>query len=418
VTIDDRLIAAGLPPLPRRVWLEIDVAALRANVKAIRDLAGPDVELNAVVKADAYGHGLVPVARVFERAGVSRLCVASLDEALVLRRAGLEVPILVLFPIPVAAVAVAAQHGIEIVAAEASTISVALGEWRREQASLPTEIDLAVHLEIETGLARGGVTPAAAAYTAALIARTPRTRLAGLWTHLATPDSREATGLQQAAFATAAAALDAAGVAMPARHVSATGGLFTQWTARLDGIRPGLSLYGILPDGLPVGATQLAAAKRLKPAMALKCCALRLERVAAGTPVGYGGRWVAERESVIATLPVGYGDGWSRSSFPGARAIVRGSRVPLVGTVAMDALMADVTDVPGVELDDEFVLIGRQGGETIDANELARVRNTIPWEVVTSMSYRLPRVYHADSVLMALRTLDGEITARPTEAVA
>jgi alanine racemase len=143
---------------------------------------------------------------------------------------------------------------------------------------------------------------------------------------------------------------------------------------------------------------------------------LRVETVAAGTRVGYGGTWIAPRESVIATLPVGYGDGWARAYSPGAQALVRGARVPLVGTVAMDAVMVDVTDIPGVGVNDEFVLIGRQGREFIGVAELARLRNTIPWEVVTSMSFRLPRVYHAASVLMGLRTLAGEMMAR-TEAV-
>jgi alanine racemase len=167
-----------------------------------------------------------------------------------------------------------------------------------------------------------------------------------------------------------------------------------------------------MPPELDVGASRLAVAGALRPAMALKCQALRVERFAAGTPVGYGGTLVAQRESLIATLPVGYGDGFVRAYAPGAEALVRGSRVPLVGTVAMDAVMADVTDVEGVNLDDEFVLLGRQGAESVTAYDLARLRNTNPWEVVTSMSFRIPRVYHADSVLLGARTLDGETVAR------
>ena len=145
--------------------------------------------------------------------------------------------------------------------------------------------------------------------------------------------------------------------------------------------------------------------------MALKCRAVRIETLPAGTRVSYGGRWQAERESVIATLPVGYA---RRDPAPGTwgEALVHGRRVPLVGTVAMDAVMADVTDVPGISLEDEFVLLGRQGDDEITAEELARGRNTIPWEVATSMSYRLPRVYHAGSVLMGMRTLNADTSAR------
>jgi alanine racemase len=143
--------------------------------------------------------------------------------------------------------------------------------------------------------------------------------------------------------------------------------------------------------------------------MALKARPLRVETVPTGTRVSYGGRWTAERESVIATLPVGYADAIPRPA-PWGNALVRGHSVPLVGTVAMDAVMVDVTDVPGgpPNLLDEFVLIGEQGGATISAEAVARARNTIPWEVATSMSARIPRVYHAASVLMGLRTLNGE----------
>jgi len=144
--------------------------------------------------------------------------------------------------------------------------------------------------------------------------------------------------------------------------------------------------------------------------MSLKCLPLRIERFPSGTRVSYGGRWTAARESVIATLPVGYADAIPRPA-PWGEALVRGQRVPLVGTVAMDAVMADVTDVPGVSQDDEFVLLGSQAGQEISTGDLARARTTIPWEVATGMSYRIPRVYHADSVLMGLRTLISETTA-------
>ena len=408
MTIDERLIAAGLPPLMRRVWLEIDLDALTNNLHAIRDHVGPDVEINAVVKADAYGHGLVPVARHFAASGVQRLCVASLDEALAVRGAGIETPILVMFSIPIDAVAHAAQSRIEIVASDAGSIAATLERWR----TCTTNADdvLAVHLEVETGLTRAGLNPDAVADVARQIADTPRTRLAGIWTHLATPEDAATSDAQEQAFGAGLDGLRAAGLPIPQRHLAATGGLLIAEQS-YEGIRPGLALYGIVPDSLVARGRQAQLAGRLRPVMALKCTPLRVETFPAGTRVGYGGRWTAQRESRIATLPVGYGDGFARAYSPGAQAIVRGSRVPVVGTVAMDALMVDVTDVPGVNLDDEFVLLGRQGAETIDANELARLRNTIPWEVVTAMSTRLTRVYHAGSVLKSLRTLHGEVRA-------
>ncbi len=177
-------------------------------------------------------------------------------------------------------------------------------------------------------------------------------------------------------------------------------------------------MYGLLPLDLPIPAELQPFADRLRPAMALKCKALRIEQVHAGTRVGYGGQWMAERESWIATLPVGYADAIPRTA-PWGEALVGGRRVPLVGTVAMDAVMADVTDVltESFNAEDEFVLLGSQGGEQISAEELARARNTIPWEVATSMSHRVPRVYHADSVLMGLRTLNAETRVASTGVI-
>jgi alanine racemase len=410
-TIDQRLAAAGLPPLPRRVWLEIDEEALASNLGVIRDLVGPAVTINAVVKADAYGHGLLPVARVFEKAGADRLCVASIDEALAVRGAGVNLPILILFPIPPAEAARAAQARFEVVAAEESSTLALLGAWSSQRAS---DAQLPVHLEVETGLGRGGLAPDAVAGLARRIVDPQQAQLAGLWTHLARSDNEAASAAQVAAFERATEAIRNAGLAVPKRHMSATGGVFGASAPIYDGVRVGLALYGLLPTDFPIAEQARAAAARLRPVMALKCRALRIERVAAGTAVSYGGLWVAQRESLIATLPVGYGDGLARAYSPGAQATVGGTKVSLVGSVAMDAVMADVTDVPRVSLEDEFILLGIQDGIGIVTSELARVRNTIPWEVVTSMAHRLPRVYHAGSVLLGLRTMAGESRASPT----
>jgi alanine racemase len=171
-------------------------------------------------------------------------------------------------------------------------------------------------------------------------------------------------------------------------------------------------MYGMLPLDLPIPEELRPYAERLRPAMQLKCHALRIETFPAGVSVGYGGKWTAQRESVIATLPVGYGDAIPRSA-PWGEVLVQGRRVPMVGNVAMDAVMVDITDVPTATHDDEFVLLGEQGSEIITAGDLARARNTIPWEVATSMSYRLPRVYHAASVLKGLRTLTAETLFTP-----
>ena len=409
MTIDERLAAAGLPPLPRRVWLEIDLDALATNVAVFREMIGPRVELSAVVKADAYGHGLVPVARAFQTSGVDRLCVASLDEAVALRKAGIECNILVLFAIPRSGLREAAERSIQV-----SITDLAESLEGIEQKPKTPHDQVVVDLEVETGLSRGGVRPAELPRAVRRI----RTSGRGLgpfavWTHVATAEDETTTAAQVAALERAVELARAAGeFTGVTRHMAATGGLLTGRVPVYEGVRIGLGLYGLLPLDLPIPAELRQFADRLVPAMTLKATALRVETFPAGTRVSYGGRWTAQRESKIATLPVGYADGFVRAYSPGAQAIVRGSRIPIVGVVAMDALMVDVTDAGGdIGPDDEFVLLGRQGGEEITAHELARLRNTIPWEVVTAMSTRVPRVYHAGSVLTGLRTLDGEVRA-------
>jgi alanine racemase len=186
-----------------------------------------------------------------------------------------------------------------------------------------------------------------------------------------------------------------------------------------EAIRPGLSIYGLVPDDMAEGPAARGGAAALRPAMALRARPVRVADLPAGWGVSYGPSFEARRPSRIATLPLGYGDGWPRALSNRAEALVRGRRVPLVGTVAMDAVMADVTDVPGplVGVDDEFTLLGEDGDERITALDLARSRATISWEVVTSMSRRLPRVYHAAAGVAGLRTLaHGETAWHPSSS--
>jgi alanine racemase len=224
-------------------------------------------------------------------------------------------------------------------------------------------------------------------------------------------EDRDRTIAQMDRFESVAGRLADAGFDRGARHVAATGGLLTDVLA-LEGVRPGLSIYGLLPDeleGVTFDRAGAELAAGLRPVMSLHAQPVRVADVAVGDGVSYGPTWRAVRPSRVATLPLGYGDGYARSLSNRAEALVRGRRVPLVGNVAMDAIMADVTDVPGppVTTDDTFVLLGEQGGERITAGDLARLRTTNRWEVVTQMAARLPRVYHAASAPVELRILTG-----------
>lgn len=369
----------------------------------MRRLAGPSVPVHPVVKADAYGHGAVPVARALEAADADGFCVAAYDEAAALRDAGIRRPILVLYPIPVAWAPDAAHRRIAVTAGDLASLDELLA------AAGPTGDDhdrLRVQLEVETGLGRGGFRLAELVAAAERIGGAPHARLDGLWTHLQAPEDGGITASQLASFETAAESLRAAGHELPPRHVAASGAIVGEDAVAYDGVRPGLTIYGLLPDELH-GTIPSAVADAFRPVLSLRARAVRVADLPAGWGISYGPTFRTTRPSRIATLPLGYGDGWPRALSNRATALVRGVRVPLVGNVAMDAVMADVTDVPGppVTAADEFVLLGMQGDLEITAAELARLGTTNSWEVVTRMSQRLPRVYHQRSGLEGVRTL-------------
>jgi len=411
--IEERLAAAGLPPVPRTAWAEIDLDVVVANLAVLRRLAGPGVPVHPVVKGNAYGHGMLPVARALAAAGADGLCVATYDEAVRLRRDGVGLPLLVLFGIPPALATAAADASIAVTASDRALLERMLQQLRDRPPVRPLDLQV----EVETGLGRGGFVLDDLVAAARAISDAPDARLVGAWTHLQAPGDPARTAEQVRRFDEAVRMLAAAGLAAP-RHIAASGGLVVGGELGLDGVRPGLSMYGLLPDELlGPGAPAVAdGAHDLRPALSLYARPVRVTDLPAGWGISYGPTWTTARPSRVATLPLGYGDGWSRSLSNRAAALVRGRRVPLVGNVAMDAVMADVTDVPGrpVDVDDEFVLIGVQDGERITVAEVAAARGTNSWEVVTTLSARLPRVYDAASAPQALRTLvdDGDDARR------
>jgi len=414
-SIEDRLAAAGLPALPRSAWLEIDLDALTGNLAALRSLAGPGVAVHPVVKADAYGHGAVPVSRALEAAGADGFCVAAVDEALALRAGGIQAPIRVLYPIPPAFAGEAARQGVAVPAGDPRLLEALLaaagsaaGHAADTAAGSGPDAPLLVELQVETGLGRDGFAIDALPAAARAVDAAPGVRLAGLWTHLQATEDPDRTREQLERFDVATARLRDSGLPLPDRHVAASGGLFTD-VAALDGVRPGLAVYGVVPDELDATALAPAAATAFRPVMSLHARPVRVADLPAGHGISYGPTFTTQRPSRVATLPLGYGDGFTRAFSNRAEALVRGGRVPLVGNVAMDAIMIDVTDVPGAPVtpDDEFVLLGGQGDDAIRIEDLARTRTTNSWEVMTQMAARLPRVYHAAAGPVGLRTLIG-----------
>lgn len=347
---------------------------------------------------------MVPIARALAGAGADGMCVATFDEAIALRSAGIEGRVTVLYPIPPALAPEAARRRIAVAAGDEPLLAGLLGAMAA--AGSDGADDLQVELEIETGLGRGGVAGERAIGAARSIEAAAGVQLAGVWTHLQAVEDPPRTRAQVGRFEEALAALGAAGIVVPRRHLAASAALLVAGTRLFDAVRPGLMTYGIAPDELDPSSLPPAAA-RLRPLMSLKARPVRVADLPAGHGISYGPTFVTARPSRIATLPIGYGDGWPRSLSNRAEALVRGRRVPLVGNVAMDGVMFDVTDVPGppVGVGDEFVLIGRQGSDRIDVIDVARTRNTNTWEVVTTSSRRLPRVYHASAGPVGIRTL-------------
>jgi alanine racemase len=369
------------PRSPHRAWLEIDHAAIRHNVEVIRRLAA-GAAIIGVVKANAYGHGAVAVSRTLVGAGVERLAVATVDEAERLRAAGIGAPVVLLWGIGAAEAPDVVRLDLETIVYDLRAIEAL------EAAAADADATLAVHLKVDTGLGRQGVTPDDAVALAARIVRSDRLALAGTMTHFAIAGEDEAyTEVQLLRLARVLDAMRSASLDPGLVHVSATGGILAGATGHADAVRPGLALYGLVPAW---------AADRdvgLRPALALKARPLRLFDLAAGDPVGYGLRFRADRATRIATLGIGYGDGWPRIHANNGSVLVRGQRAPIVGAVSMDGLTVDVGGVAGVTYDDEFVLIGEQGGARITADEVAGERRTINYEVTTALRERLPRLH-------------------------
>ena len=369
------------PRSPHRAWIEVDHAAIRHNLAAIRNVVGGAAVIG-VVKANAYGHGDVPVARTLVGEGIERLAVATVGEARRLREAGIEVPILLLWGIGPEESADVAALGLEPIVYDDRAV-----RWL-EAAARGRRIG--VHLKLDTGLGRQGTEPESGVQLATAIARSSKLELVGTMSHLAVAGEDDAyTESQVMSLARALDTMRSSGIDPGLVHVSASSGILAGVGELADAVRPGLTLYGLLPAGVhaaaPVGP--------LRPALSLRARALRLFDLPAGDGIGYGLRYRAAAATRIATLGIGYGDGWPRLHANNGSVLVLGRRAPIVGAVSMDGLTVDLAGIPGVTYDDEFVLIGEQAGERITAEEVAEQRRTINYEVTTALRDRLPRLH-------------------------
>ena len=399
-SIVHRIAASGLPALPRLAWLEVDLDVLAANARAMRTLVGPAARLGIVVKADGYGHGIEGASVGAVRGGADVLIVASLDEARAVRAAGIEARLLCLYPIPAGMVAEAVGLEMDVVAMDEGSLNAIITAAARTGDAGPP---VRVHLGVDTGMSRGGFAASDALRAARRLASAGGAVQVGTWSHLHSPEDAAAVRRQAARLAAVVEMLRSAGIDPGARSIAATGGILADPDLALDLARIGLAFYGHVPGDVVPDPRAAAALGSLAPALSLRARAASITTVAAGETVGYGGEWRADRDARIATLPLGYADGWVRGYWPGAFALVRGRRAPIVGRISSDALTVDVSALPGVGDSDEFVLLGRQGSEEVTAEELASLRGSITWEVLDAFGPRLSRVYVGAGRVEAVR---------------
>jgi alanine racemase len=365
--------------------LVVDLEAIRANVRAMRDLVAP-ARFAAVVKANAYGHGLVAVARAIE-ASVDRLCVYELGEAVALRDAGVAARIHVLGPIPAREIDVAHAAGAEVTLWDRGTYAAQLASIARRRRA-----PIAVQAKIDTGVTRLGLAVADAPAALRRYAAQPEYTIAGVFSHLAAAEEVASTFTrdQLTAFARAGAGFDPA----VERHIAASAAAMLWPQTRLGAVRAGIAIYGIWPSR-PTEAIMRERGLILQPALSWRTEIVAIHDVPAETSVGYGCTYRTARPSRIAVLPIGYAEGLPRSASNRGFVLVAGRRVPIVGRVCMNMAFADVTDVPLAAPGNSVTLIGSDGAERIDAEEAAGWAGTIAYELVTRIPVHVPRRYEA-----------------------
>ncbi len=370
----------------RPTWAEIDLGALAANFHVVKERVGPDVSVMAVVKANAYGHGAVGCARRLAQEGADWFGVALPEEGIELRDAGITQPILCLAGFWEGQAAACLQHNL-IPSVYRRDMLEAIDLAARERGKVAD-----VHVKIDTGMGRLGVRFDEVSDFVEALSRFKSIRVDGLMTHFAAADEPSCGSLtrdQSQRFEQAVAAFLAHGYQPTYRHLANSAAIFGQPNARGNMVRPGGVLYGLWRDVLAPADRQ----QDLKAVMSLHSRITLLKWVPAGETVGYGCTFEASSKTLVAAVPLGYHDGYMRALSNRGHAIIRGVATTVIGRISMDLTLIDVTSVPGVELDDEVILMGSDVGVSITAEEIARIAGTLSYEVTCGVGERVPRVY-------------------------
>jgi alanine racemase len=379
-------------------WAEVDLDAIAHNARGLKERAGEKTELMAVVKANAYGHGAVPVARTALENGASRLAVNRALEGVELRQAGLTAPILILgYSLPSEAETIVRWDLTPTVTTVEGALALSAMSDRQGKVT-------PVHVKVDTGMGRFGLLPDEVAPFVRRIAELPGLKLEGLFTHFAVADlaDKTYTRRQFGLYMQVVRQLEEAGFTVPLKHVGNSATNLDLPEMHLDMVRCGIALYGLHPSD------EVEPAIPLKPAMALKSRVARVRTLPPGSSISYGCTYTTTRSTPVALVPVGYGDGYHRILSNKGSVLIGGKRAPIVGRVCMDQFVVDVTGHEGVRQDDEVVVFGRQGEEEISAEEVAALAGTINYEVVTSILPRVTRVYLREGQVVEVRPLVEE----------
>ncbi|HEV8537817.1 MAG TPA: alanine racemase [Bacteroidota bacterium] len=368
----------------RRTRAEIDLKALEYNFNGVRNRVGPDVSIMGIVKANAYGHGMIDLARALIRFGCDHLGVGLLEEGIDLRRAGITSPVLVLGGVSASQIDQFLQHNLDI------TVSSIDGAQQVDAAARQHGgMKARVHLKIDTGMERIGVRAENALPFVEFACHLNHLDVVGIYSHLATSEDPETSFArrQLERFDKVLDGIENSGIEIRHKHIANSGAILNLPESYYTMVRPGIMIYGYSPS------RELSPAAGLRPVLSLRSEVIYLKDVPPGTSISYGRKYFTTTATRIATVPIGYGDGYSRRLTNQTEVLIRGGRFPAVGTICMDHLMVDVGLNSGISLGDEVVLIGSQGGEEISAWEISEKLATIPYEVLTGILPRVPRVY-------------------------
>ena len=373
----------------RATRAEIDLTAFRHNLQNLRKYLDPQTRIMAVVKADAYGHGAVPCARIAVESGAANYLGAGvIEEGIELRENGLNAPILILGSIFPDEAEDLVRHNLATILCT-QPLAQALSKEAEKQ-----DKTVSVHIKVDTGMNRLGISPENLPALLDQVRNLKNLKIEAVSTHFSSADDEDlsVTQAQLEKFQTALTILQKEGVHTPIVHCANTSALFKFPESHFNMVRPGLILYGVLPS--PSLRPIIDQGENpFQPVMQWKSQIILLKPIAKNQPVSYSGSFTTQRDCLIATLPIGYADGLHRMLSNKMDVLIRGRRAPQVGNICMDMILIDVTDIPDVQAGDEVVIFGRQGDEMISVEELAVKGKTIPYEILCSVSKRVPRIY-------------------------